>query len=31
MYSCDHFVYPEENKIGNLMVDSIPHMLGFRN
>ncbi|EMA4781461.1 SPASM domain-containing protein, partial [Providencia rettgeri] len=30
IYSCDHFVYPE-NKIGNLMVDSIPHMLGSEN
>ncbi|APC13327.1 anaerobic sulfatase maturase [Providencia rettgeri] len=30
IYSCDHFVYPE-NKIGNLMVDSISHMLGSEN
>ncbi|WP_275074853.1 anaerobic sulfatase maturase [Providencia rettgeri] len=26
VYSCDHFVYPE-NKIGNLMEESIPNML----
>lgn len=30
LYSCDHFVYPE-NKIGNLMIDTVSSMLKSGN